>query len=38
MKDEEKLTISTGKSAKKTQNLRNKPVVYLSIDDENPQV
>ncbi len=35
-KDEEKLTISTAKSAKKTQNLRNKPVIYFSIDDENP--
>jgi PPOX class probable F420-dependent enzyme len=35
-KDEEKLTISTGKSAKKIQNLRNKPVVYFSVDDENP--
>ena len=31
----EKLTISTSKSAKKTQNLRNKPVVYFSVDDEN---
>jgi DUF4097 and DUF4098 domain-containing protein YvlB len=27
--------ITTSKSAKKTQNLRNKPVVYFSIDDEN---
>jgi PPOX class probable F420-dependent enzyme len=34
-KDGEKLTISTNKSAKKTQNLRNKPVVYFSVDDEN---
>jgi PPOX class probable F420-dependent enzyme len=31
----EKLTITTSKSAKKTQNLRNKPAVYFSIDDEN---
>jgi PPOX class probable F420-dependent enzyme len=34
-KNTEKLTISTNKSAKKTQNLRNKPAVYFSIDDEN---
>src|ERR687888_2175637 len=34
-KDTEKLMITTSKSAKKTQNLRNKPVVYFSIDDEN---
>jgi PPOX class probable F420-dependent enzyme len=34
-KNTEKLTISTHKSAKKTRNLRNKPVVYFSIDDEN---
>lgn len=34
-KDIEKLMITTSKSAKKTQNLRNKPVVYFSIDDEN---
>jgi PPOX class probable F420-dependent enzyme len=34
-KDNEKLMITTSKSAKKTQNLRNKPVVYFSIDDEN---
>ena len=34
-RDEEKLTISTSKSAKKTQNLRNKPVAYFSVDDEN---
>jgi PPOX class probable F420-dependent enzyme len=33
-KDTEKLMITTSKSAKKTQNLRNKPVVYFSIDDE----
>jgi PPOX class probable F420-dependent enzyme len=31
----EKLTITTSKSAKKTQNLRNKPAVYFSKDDEN---
>jgi PPOX class probable F420-dependent enzyme len=34
-KSREKITISTNKSAKKTQNLRNKPVVYFSVDDEN---
>ena len=34
-RDGEKLTISTSKSAKKTQNLRDKPVVYFSVDDEN---
>jgi nitroimidazol reductase NimA-like FMN-containing flavoprotein (pyridoxamine 5'-phosphate oxidase superfamily) len=34
-KNEEKLTINTSKLAKKTQNLRNKPIVYFSIDDEN---
>src|SRR5436309_11500652 len=34
-KDNEKLMITTSKSAKKTQNLWNKPVVYFSIDDEN---
>jgi general stress protein 26 len=27
--------ITTSKSAKKTQNLRSKPTVYFSIDDEN---
>jgi PPOX class probable F420-dependent enzyme len=32
----EKLLITTSKFAKKTQNLRNKPAVYFSIDDENP--
>ena len=31
----EKLSITTSKLAKKTQNLRNKPIVYFSIDDEN---
>jgi PPOX class probable F420-dependent enzyme len=34
-KDERKLLIITSKSAKKTQNLRNRPAVYFSIDDEN---
>ena len=34
-KNREKIEISTNKSAKKTQNLRNKPAVYISIDDEN---
>jgi PPOX class probable F420-dependent enzyme len=34
-KDREKLMITTSKSAKKTQNLRNRPTVYFSIDDEN---
>ena len=34
-KNREKLIITTSKSAKKTQNLRNKPTVYFSIDDEN---
>jgi pyridoxamine 5'-phosphate oxidase-like protein len=33
-KNRERLLITTSKSAKKTQNLRNKPVVYFSIDDE----
>ena len=27
--------ITTSKSAKKTQNLRNKPTIYFSIDDES---
>jgi nitroimidazol reductase NimA-like FMN-containing flavoprotein (pyridoxamine 5'-phosphate oxidase superfamily) len=31
----EKLMITTSKLAKKTRNLRNKPTVYFSIDDEN---
>ncbi len=35
-KDGEKLLITTSKSAKKTQNLRNRPSVYFSIGDENP--
>ena len=34
-KNTEKLIITTSKSAKKTRNLRNKPSVYFSIDDEN---
>ncbi len=32
----EKLSITTSKSAKKTTNLRDRPNVYFSIDDENP--
>ena len=35
-KNGEKLMITTSKSAKKTLNLRNKPALYFSIDDENP--
>ena len=35
-KDEGKLLIITSKLAKKTQNLRNKPTIYFSVDDENP--
>jgi PPOX class probable F420-dependent enzyme len=34
-KDREKFLIITPKSAKKIQNLRKKPNVYFSIDDEN---
>ena len=34
-KNTEKLMITTSKSAKKTRNLRNKPAVYFSVDDEN---
>jgi nitroimidazol reductase NimA-like FMN-containing flavoprotein (pyridoxamine 5'-phosphate oxidase superfamily) len=34
-KAEEKLLLTTGKLAKKTQNLQEKPSVYFSIDDEN---
>jgi PPOX class probable F420-dependent enzyme len=37
-KDEEKLWINTSKSAKKTQNIRNRSTIYFSIDDENPPV
>jgi nitroimidazol reductase NimA-like FMN-containing flavoprotein (pyridoxamine 5'-phosphate oxidase superfamily) len=33
--DREKLLIITPKTAKKIKNLRNKPNVYFSIDDEN---
>jgi nitroimidazol reductase NimA-like FMN-containing flavoprotein (pyridoxamine 5'-phosphate oxidase superfamily) len=33
-KNEEKFLITTSKLAKKTQNLREKPNVYFSIDDE----
>jgi nitroimidazol reductase NimA-like FMN-containing flavoprotein (pyridoxamine 5'-phosphate oxidase superfamily) len=33
--DREKLLIITSKTAKKIKNLRNKPNVYFSIDDEN---
>ena len=35
-KDEGKLLIITSKVAKKTQNLRNRPTIYFSIDDANP--
>ena len=35
-KDERKLLIITSKLAKKTQNLRNRPTIYFSVDDENP--
>lgn len=34
-KDRGKLLITTSKLAKKTQNLRRKPIIYFSIDDEN---
>jgi general stress protein 26 len=34
-KDQGKLFITTSKLAKKTQNLRRKPTVYFSVDDEN---
>jgi general stress protein 26 len=33
--DREKLLVITSKTAKKIKNLRNKPNVYFSIDDEN---
>lgn len=33
-KGEGKLLITTSKLAKKTQNLRNRPTIYFSIDDE----
>lgn len=35
-KDEGKLVITTSKSSKKAQNLRIKPSIYFSIDDETP--
>jgi PPOX class probable F420-dependent enzyme len=35
-KDEGKLLIITSKLAKKTQNLRNRPTIYFSVDNENP--
>jgi PPOX class probable F420-dependent enzyme len=35
-KEEGKLLIITSKVAKKTQNLKNRPTIYFSIDDENP--
>ena len=34
-KDGGKLSLTTSKLAKKTQNLRRKPTIYFSIDDEN---
>ena len=34
-KDKRKLLLTTSKLAKKTQNLRNRPTIYFSIDDEN---
>jgi general stress protein 26 len=34
-KNKEKLLLTTSKLAKKTQNVRNKPSVYFSIDDDN---
>ena len=37
-KDGEKIWINTSKSAKKTQNIRKRPRMYFSIDDENPPV
>ena len=35
-KEQGKLLIITSKVAKKTQNLRNRPTIYFSIDDANP--
>src|SRR5215210_294099 len=35
-KGQGKLLITTSKLAKKTQNLRRKPTLYFSVDDENP--
>ena len=37
-KDGEKLWINTSKSSRKTQNIRKRPTIYFSIDDENPPV
>ena len=37
-KDAEKLWINTSKTSKKTQNIRKRPNIYFSIDDENPPV
>ena len=37
-KNREKLWINTSKSAKKTQNIRKRPTIYFSIDDENPPI
>ena len=34
-KNREKLLVTTAKISKKTKNLRNKPILYFSIDDEN---
>ena len=34
-KDERKFLLTTSKLAKKTQNLRNRPTIYFSIDYEN---
>jgi general stress protein 26 len=34
-KDQGKLLLTTSKLAKKTQNLKNRPIIYFSIDDEN---
>jgi nitroimidazol reductase NimA-like FMN-containing flavoprotein (pyridoxamine 5'-phosphate oxidase superfamily) len=36
-KDAGKLLLTTSKLAKKTRNLRRKPTIYFSIDDENYQ-
>ena len=35
-KEQGKLLIITSKLSKKTQNVRNRPTIYFSIDDENP--
>ncbi len=34
-KDARKLLLTTSKLSKKTQNIRRKPTIYFSIDDEN---